>query len=230
VTNRAFDVVTASTGLLLLAPVLAVIAALIKLDDGGPVLFAQTRVGRFGRPFRMLKFRTMVTDAGQRGGLLTVRGDPRITRSGRVLRATKLDELPQLVNVLIGHMSLVGPRPELEKYVALYDAAQRQVLELQPGITDPASIAYRDENALLARAPDPEEFYIREVMPDKIRINLEYAERATPLTDVAIVGKTLALLLDPRQLRSGLARRGAAVRGSIPVGCAGRPKAERHDD
>jgi lipopolysaccharide/colanic/teichoic acid biosynthesis glycosyltransferase len=192
--KRVLDLVGATLGLLVLWPLFAIVAALIKLDDGGPVLFVQSRVGRGGRPFAMLKFRTMTVDAGQRGGSLTIGADPRITRLGRLLRASKLDELPQLVNVLTGDMSLVGPRPELAKYVALYDADQRRVLELRPGITDPASIAYRHESMLLDRAPDPEAFYIASILPDKIRINLDYAARASVLRDLGVIASTITAL------------------------------------
>jgi lipopolysaccharide/colanic/teichoic acid biosynthesis glycosyltransferase len=192
--KRALDLVGATIGLLVLWPVFAVVAALIKLADGGPAFFVQTRIGRGGRPFGMLKFRTMTVDAEQRGGPLTIGDDPRITRFGRRLRASKLDELPQLVNVVAGDMSLVGPRPELPRYVAFYDAGQRQVLDLRPGITDPASIAYRHESLLLSRAADPEAFYVQSILPDKIRINLEYASRATIVQDLAVIWRTIAAL------------------------------------
>ena len=158
--KRAFDVVVAALGLLLLAPLLLAIGLWIKLDSRGPVFFRQTRIGRFGVPFRIHKFRTMVAEAPALGPPITAgRHDPRITRAGRVLRAAKLDELPQLLDVLAGTMSLVGPRPEVPRYVALYPQALRErVLSVRPGITDPASIAYRDEAALLAAAaPDEAE-------------------------------------------------------------------------
>jgi lipopolysaccharide/colanic/teichoic acid biosynthesis glycosyltransferase len=184
------------------------VAALIKLDDGGPVYFVQTRIGRWGRPFQMLKFRTMRVDPAQRGGLLTIGKDPRITRVGRFLRASKLDELPQLVNVLVGEMSLVGPRPELPKYVALYDASQRRVLDLRPGITDPASIAYRHESTLLGGASDPEALYIQSILPDKIRINLEYASRATILSDLAVITRTIIVLVGLQPGPEGDSRHG----------------------
>lgn len=197
-TKRVLDVLGAGIGLLLLCPVFAVVAVLIKLDDGGPVYFLQTRIGRGGRPFRMLKFRTMTVDAEQRGGSLTIGEDPRITRLGRILRASKLDELPQLVNVLAGQMSLVGPRPELPKYVAFYDASQRRVLDLRPGITDPASIVYRHESTLLGGSSDPEALYMHTILPDKIRINLEYAGRATIFSDLAVIVRTITVLFSLR--------------------------------
>jgi lipopolysaccharide/colanic/teichoic acid biosynthesis glycosyltransferase len=166
----------------------------VRLDSPGPILFRQERVGRNGRLFRILKFRTMRPDTGQ-GRQITVGEDPRITRSGRWLRATKLDELPQLANVLKGDMSFVGPRPEVPRYVAYYTPEERQVLELRPGITDLASIKYRNEAAILARATDPEHTYIHQVMRDKLRINLDYARRAGLLADLGVVLLTLKALV-----------------------------------
>jgi len=200
--KRAFDLFWVVPGLIALLPVFAAIAAAIKLTSPGPVFFVQTRVGRGGRPFRMLKFRSMTADAEQRGPQLTAHGDPRITPVGQFLRKTKLDELPQLLNVLRGEMSLVGPRPEVPRYVDLYTPQERRVLELTPGITDPASIAYRREEELLAAAADPEAAYVTAIMPHKIRINLEYASRATPLTDFLVVVATL-LGCQPGILRPG---------------------------
>jgi lipopolysaccharide/colanic/teichoic acid biosynthesis glycosyltransferase len=193
--KRLFDLALALPGLLLLSPLLLVVALLIKLDSRGPALFRQTRVGKHGRPFQILKFRTMVTDAEERGGQLTTAGDSRITRCGRVLRATKLDELPQLINVVRGEMSLVGPRPEVPRYVEMYTDAQRRVLDLTPGITDPASIRYRDESAVLAAAEDPETFYVEVVMPEKIRLNLDYAAKASLFGDLGVILRTLACIL-----------------------------------
>jgi lipopolysaccharide/colanic/teichoic acid biosynthesis glycosyltransferase len=192
--KRTLDVVGASLGLVALAPLLVPVAVLIKLQDGGPVFFRQVRVGRHGRRFRIWKFRTMVVDAERLGGTLTVGDDPRITGVGRVLRATKLDELPQLLNVLAGEMSLVGPRPEVPQYVALYGLAESKVLDLVPGITDPASIEYSNESSRLARAADPERFYAEQLMPEKIRLNLEYAARATIWSDLMMIGKTAGSL------------------------------------
>jgi FlaA1/EpsC-like NDP-sugar epimerase/lipopolysaccharide/colanic/teichoic acid biosynthesis glycosyltransferase len=188
--KRAFDIGVAVAALPIAAPVCLVIAALIKLDDGGPVLFMQARVGRGGRCFRMWKFRTMRASA-EPGLLLTVGEDPRITRVGQWLRRSKLDELPQLAHVLSGTMSLVGPRPEVPEYVAKYTPDQQRVLELVPGITDPASVRYWDEADLLARSSDPEGTYLRQVMPEKIRLQLEYAQEATVWTDVLVVLNTL---------------------------------------
>jgi lipopolysaccharide/colanic/teichoic acid biosynthesis glycosyltransferase len=185
------DVTASLAGLVLLSPVLAAIAAAIKLDTPGTVFYRQERVGRSGVPFRIWKFRTMVAGAASLGGALTVGDDPRITEVGRLLRRFKLDELPQLANVLTGEMSLVGPRPEVPRYVALYTEAQRRVLDLVPGITDPASIAYRDEATLLAQRPDPEAAYVQEIMPDKIRLNLEYAGRASVRSDLGLIWRTI---------------------------------------
>ena len=173
--KRCMDVLFSALGLLVLSPVLLCIAAAIALDDRGPVFYRQQRVGRDGKPFAILKFRTMVADA-ERRGQLTVGADDRITRVGRVLRSTKLDELAQLFNVLKGDMSLVGPRPEVPRYVALYTPAQRLVLRVRPGITDAASIAYRDENALLGRSTEPERTYVEQVMPAKLALNLDYVQ------------------------------------------------------
>jgi lipopolysaccharide/colanic/teichoic acid biosynthesis glycosyltransferase len=192
--KRAFDLALTVPALLLCSPELFAVAMLIKLDDGGPVFFRQERVGFRGRPFQMWKFRTMIVDAERRGGQLTIGGDPRVTRVGRFLRRTKLDELPQLFNVVRGEMSLQGPRPEVPRYVALYSPEQRRVLELVPGITDPASIAYRDESELLAEAADPERTYVEQIMADKIRINLEYADRATLWSDLGVLFRTFVRL------------------------------------
>src|SRR2546425_12507968 len=159
-TKRAFDLLGAALGVVLLAPLLALLALLVKAEDGGPVFFRQERVGYRGRPFCIWKFRTMVADAEARGLPLTVGRDPRVTRIGAWLRRLKLDELPQLFNVLVGDMTLVGPRPEVPCYVASYDAEQRRVLELVPGVTDEASIRYVAESALLAAALDPERVYV----------------------------------------------------------------------
>jgi lipopolysaccharide/colanic/teichoic acid biosynthesis glycosyltransferase len=194
--KRAFDLAVAALGLLLTAPLLALIAVAIKCDSAGPVLFRQDRVGRGGRIFRIHKFRTMVVDASTRGTSLTVGDDARITRVGRFLRRSKLDELPQLLDVLAGAMSLVGPRPELPQYVALYPAALRdKVLRVRPGITDPVSLTFVDESALLARAPDPEREYVEVILPRKLTAAAEYAEHATLVTDLRIITRTLQTVL-----------------------------------
>jgi lipopolysaccharide/colanic/teichoic acid biosynthesis glycosyltransferase len=194
--KRAFDLTMAALGTLLTAPAMALIALAIKCDTPGPVLFRQERVGRGGRIFRIHKFRTMVVDAAARGPALTVGDDARITRVGQFLRRSKLDELPQLFDVLAGEMSLVGPRPELPHYVALYPAALRdKVLALRPGITDPVSLAFADESALLARAADPEREYVEVILPRKLSAAADYAEHATLATDLKIILHTLRMLL-----------------------------------
>lgn len=197
--KRMFDLAGAVLGLLLLWPVFVLIGLLIKLDDGGPAFFRQERVGYCGRPFRIWKFRSMGTQAKPLGLQLTVGEDPRITRTGRWLRRLKLDELPQLLNVLSGDMSLVGPRPEVPKYVALYDATQRRVLDLVPGITDIASLEYRNENEFLGNASDPETAYIERIMPAKIELNLAYAKRASVITDLVVVLSTALILFGLRR-------------------------------
>ena len=189
-TKRAFDLV-GGLGVVLLAPLLALLALLVKAEDGGPVLFKQERVGYRGRPFRIWKFRTMVPDAETRGLPLTVGRDPRMTRIGAWMRRLKLDELPQLFNVLVGDMSLVGPRPDVPRYVALYRAPERRVLELVPGMTDEASIRYLGESTLLAASPDPEPHYLEVIAPDKIRLSLAYAARATVWSDLRVILQTL---------------------------------------
>ena len=190
--KRLFDLFAASLALLLLTPGLALIAVAIKLDSPGPVFFRQQRVGRRGVPFRIHKFRTMRADAEEGGPQITVGADPRITRAGHFLRRTKLDELPQLIDVIAGTMSLVGPRPEVPRYVAMYpDDVRSKVLSVRPGITDPASIAYRDESALLAAAADPERLYVDEVMPAKLRHAVRYVETMSLATDLRLIGLTL---------------------------------------
>jgi lipopolysaccharide/colanic/teichoic acid biosynthesis glycosyltransferase len=167
------------------------VGVLIKAEDGGPVFFAQKRIGLGGTPFTIWKFRTMVPGAERLGTLLTTSEDHRITRVGAWLREHKLDELPQLFNVLLGEMTFVGPRPEVSKYVAMYEAEQRKVLELVPGITDRASILFADEGEQLAQNAEPERFYIERIMPEKIRINLEYARNASVLNDLKVILHTV---------------------------------------
>lgn len=189
--KRVLDFTASLLGVLILWPFFLIIAVLIKAEDGGPVFFRQVRVGKGGKHFRIWKFRTMVVDAEHKGGLITVGRDPRVTKVGYWLRKAKLDELPQLFNVLRGEMSLVGPRPEVPRYVGFYSEEQRRVLELKPGITDPASILYRNENDLLDGVPDPEKVYVEQIMPDKIRLNLEYAARASFWSDLGVILRTL---------------------------------------
>ncbi len=193
--KRLFDLLAASAGLLMLAPLLLIIALWIKLDSPGPVLFRQKRVGQRGVIFDILKFRTMV-DAAAPASLLTIGNDRRITRAGRFLRRHKLDELPQLINVICGAMSLVGPRPEVPRYVASYSPEVRAlVLSVKPGITDWASICYKDENAILARSANPEQAYLEAVMPAKLAFNLRYVRERSFWTDLRIILSTLAALL-----------------------------------
>ncbi|MHB8425451.1 MAG: sugar transferase [Gammaproteobacteria bacterium] len=192
--KRLFDVSFSVLGLLLLSPLFLLVGLTILVSDGLPVFFRQERVGYRGRSFRMWKFRTMLRNAERLGQPLTVGQDSRITHVGRWLRKHKLDELPQLINVLKGEMSLVGPRPEVPRYVALYSPEQRRVLELVPGITDPASIAFRDEAGLLAGCEDPEQVYVERIMPEKIRLNLAYAARAGVVSDVGVMLGTLGVL------------------------------------
>ncbi|MDF1524273.1 MAG: sugar transferase [Trueperaceae bacterium] len=196
--RRAFDTLAAGIGLVVLSPLLLAVAVAVASTSRGPVFFRQERVGLGGRTFRIHKFRTMRVDAERMGGQLTVGADPRVTGVGRMLRATKIDELPQLIDVLKGDMALVGPRPEVPRFVAHYTAAQRRVLEVRPGITDPASIAYRDEGDVLARAVDPEHAYLDEVMPHKLAINLAYLERRTLASDIGVIFATLARLVRRR--------------------------------
>lgn len=191
--KRAFDLFWSMLGLAVLFPLLALTALLVKLEDGGPIFFRQVRIGRGGRPFRIWKFRTMVVDAERQGRSITVGRDPRITRTGHHLRNTKLDEMPQLLNVLVGEMSFVGPRPEVPRYVELYTEAQRTILALRPGITDLASIKYRNESELLAEAADPDETYVQVIMPDKLRINQAYAAQSGLWSDVLVILATLGL-------------------------------------
>ena len=185
--KRIFDVTASGLGLLLLSPLFLIVAIWIRLDSPGPVFYRQTRVGRYNKDFRLLKFRSMCVGSDKKG-LITVGGrDPRVTRSGYWIRKYKLDELPQLINVFKGDMSLVGPRPEVRKYVDLYTPEQLHVLDVRPGITDMASIRYRNENELLEQAADPEQFYRDTVMQDKLRINLEYVSDHSFFKDIKII-------------------------------------------
>jgi len=194
--KRTFDIVAAFLGLLLLTPILFLAALLIKLDSKGPIFFRQERTGRGFRPFLIYKFRTMVQDIPHKGGPITSDGDPRITRAGRFLRKTKIDELPQLINVLKGEMSFVGPRPEVRQYVELFREDYEEILKIRPGITDLASLKYRDEEALLGHSGNPEEEYLRRVLPDKITLAKEYLKRSSFFFDIALILKTLPKLIE----------------------------------
>ena len=195
IAKRAMDIVLSACALAVLWPLLLLIALAIWIDDPGPVFYRQVRVGRNGKTFRIFKFRSMVMDADKKGLAITVSRDSRITRVGAVLRKTKLDELAQLLNVILGQMSFVGPRPEVPKYVELYTPYQRQVLLVRPGITDYASIAYRNENDLLAGAPNPEAMYIEQIMPDKIELNMKYLREISPLADIRLILKTIVAVI-----------------------------------
>jgi lipopolysaccharide/colanic/teichoic acid biosynthesis glycosyltransferase len=193
--KRAFDIAAALAGIAVLSPLLLLIAVSVRLGSPGPVLFVQERMGKGFRPFGLYKFRTMVRDAASRGPSVTASGDPRVTRVGRVLRRTKLDELPQLFNVLAGHMGIVGPRPEVRKYVEMFAEDYRTVLSVRPGITDYAAIRFRDEEAVLRSYPDPEEAYVREVLPAKIGLYKEYIARGPGLVeDLRIIALTVLRL------------------------------------
>lgn len=193
--KRIADILFSLLGLLVLLPVFVVIAIVIALDSKGGVFFLQTRVGKNNIDFKLFKFRTMRVDAESKGQLTIGGRDNRITKAGYFLRRYKLDELPQLLNVLLGDMSLVGPRPEVRKYVDMYTSEQLQVLSVKPGITDYASIKYADESELLAKAENPEQFYIQTVMPDKLAINLQYIKNRSFGADIAILFKTIGKIL-----------------------------------
>lgn len=193
--KRVFDIVASGLGLVVLSPLFAVLAVWIKCDSKGPVFYRQVRVGRGNKDFRIYKFRSMRQGADKKG-LITVGGrDPRVTRSGYYIRKYKLDEFPQLINVFVGDMSLVGPRPEVRKYVDMYTPEQMRVLDVRPGITSLASLRYRNENELLAQADDPDRCYVEKVMPDKIAIDLEYVANAGLWTDIKLIFATIAAIV-----------------------------------
>jgi lipopolysaccharide/colanic/teichoic acid biosynthesis glycosyltransferase len=193
--KRAFDVVVAAMGLVALSPVLLCIAGAIRWTSPGPVFYRGVRVGLNGQLFHILKFRTMVIDAERRGGPSTAADDPRITRVGGLLRRYKLDEIPQLLNVVAGDMSLVGPRPQVQSDVARYTAEERALLSVRPGITDYASIKFRDEGEILRGQGDPDAAYDRLIRPEKIRLGLEYVRRRSFWVDVTILGQTVLAMV-----------------------------------
>ena len=197
--KRAFDLFAAIVGLMFLWPAFLLIAVLMKLSSEGPVFYGQERVGKSGRRFKIIKFRTMRVDADRQGPSITVGNDSRITSVGRMLRRMKVDELPQLWNVLKGDMSLVGPRPELPIYVAGYTEEQESVLKVRPGITDPASLAYRQEAELLSQQADPESYYRAVVLPHKLALNLEYIRQMSFAFDLALLAKTCSAVLFKRR-------------------------------
>ena len=188
--KRLFDIVASGFGLIVLSPLFLILAVWIKLDSPGPVFYRQVRVGRDNRDFRIFKFRSMRMGA-DKGSLVTIGGhDPRVTRSGYIIRKLKLDELPQLINVFVGDMSLVGPRPEVRHYVDYWTPEQMRVLSVRPGITDPASIKFRNENELMEKAEDPEKYYIEVIMQEKLRLYLEYVDNHSFFGDICLIFKT----------------------------------------
>lgn len=193
--KRLFDIVASGVGLLLLSPLFLLVAIWIKLDSPGPVFYRQVRVGRYNRDFRIFKFRSMRVGA-DKGSLVTIGGrDPRVTRSGYFIRKFKVDELPQLINVFIGDMSLVGPRPEVRHYVNYWTKEQLHVLDVRPGITDPASIKFRNENELLEKVEDPEKYYIEVIMQEKLRLYLEYVENHSFWYDIKLIFQTFVAII-----------------------------------
>ncbi len=196
--KRLFDILASGCGLLVLSPVFIIVAIWIKLDSEGPVFYRQTRVGRYNKDFRIFKFRSMRVGS-DKGSLVTIGGrDPRVTRSGYFIRKFKIDELPQLINVFVGDMSLVGPRPEVRHYVDFWTPEQMRVLDVRPGITDPASIRFRNENELLEKAEDPERYYIDVIMQEKIRLYLEYVEKSSFWYDIKLIFQTFKVIITER--------------------------------
>ena len=196
--KRLFDIVASGLGLLVLSPIFLILAVWIKLDSPGPVFYRQVRVGRGNRDFRIFKFRSMRVGS-DKGSLVTIGGhDPRITRSGYFIRKFKLDEFPQLINVFVGDMSLVGPRPEVRHYVDYWTPEQMHVLDVRPGITDPASIKFRNENELMEAASDPEKYYIEVIMQEKIKLYLEYVQHHSFLGDIGLIFKTFWVIVTER--------------------------------
>ncbi|MEZ5358027.1 MAG: sugar transferase [Candidatus Zixiibacteriota bacterium] len=193
--KRVFDFILALCGLVVLSPLFLALSLIILITMGWPIFFRQERVGKNAVPFRIVKFRSMIKDAAKKGPVVTAGGDPRITPVGRFLRKTKLDELPQLINVFWGDMSLVGPRPEVPKYVKMYNDEQLRVLAVRPGLTDPASIAYSNEEEILAKYEDREKAYIEILMPAKLKLNISYIDRATFFSDVGMIFKTIGKII-----------------------------------
>jgi len=215
VLKRILDVVAAGTGLLVFLPVFVLAAIAVKLSSSGPVFFKQQRMGKGFRPFSIYKFRTMTADAPRQGGPITVGDDPRITRIGRLLRKAHLDEMPQLVNVLKGDMSLVGPRPEVPRYVEMFRDDYEEILRVRPGITDIASIEYRDEPAILGAAGDPEREYVERVLPDKIRLAKQYIARRSLCFDIRLILMTICRVAADRLGFSPAGRHVAQQRGGV---------------
>ena len=196
--KRLFDIIVSACGLLVLSPVFLIMAIWIKQDSNGPVFYRQVRVGRHNKDFRIFKFRSMRVGA-DKGSLVTIGGrDPRLTRSGYFIRKYKLDEFPQLINVLLGEMSVVGPRPEVRHYVNYWTPEQMHILDVRPGITDPASIKFRNENELMEKAEDPEDYYINVIMQEKIKLYLEYIQNASCWYDIKLIFKTFKVIITER--------------------------------
>lgn len=195
--KRIFDIIFSSIGLIILLPLFIIAAIVIKIDSPGPVFFRQKRIGMNFRPFLVYKFRTMVHDASKKVLQITAGGDKRITRVGRILRNTKIDELPQLINVLKGDMSFVGPRPEMEKYVEIYKYDYKVVLSVRPGITDISSIYFRNEESVLKNKDDPEKYYIEVLLPEKLKLAKEYIKKASFLYDLKLIIITFCKVLCP---------------------------------
>lgn len=196
--KRLFDIIASACGLLVLSPVFLIMAIWIKQDSNGPVFYRQVRVGRHNKDFRIFKFRSMRLGA-DKGSLVTIGArDPRITRSGYFIRKYKLDEFPQLINVFLGEMSVVGPRPEVRHYVNYWTPEQMHVLDVRPGITDPASIKFRNENELMEKAEDPEDYYINVIMQEKIKLYLEYIQNASCWSDIKLIFKTFKVIITER--------------------------------
>src|SRR6185437_374278 len=198
---RLFDIIVAVAGLVFLSPLLLLVGLLVKLDSRGPILFKQERIGKRFRPFSMYKFRTM-HDGAHTTSALTIGADPRITWVGKYLRASKIDELPQLINVLKGEMSLVGPRPELPRYVELFRPDYEKILTVRPGLTDLASLKYSDEASILGQSANPEREYVSQLLPDKIRLAKEYIEHSSFLFDTKLIFETIIKLFEYQQIRS----------------------------
>ena len=194
--KRVFDIFASSIGLIIFAIPMIIISIFIKLTSKGPVFFRQIRVGKDNKDFKIFKFRTMVADADKKGNNITVSNDKRITGIGSFLRNTKLDEIPQLINVFLGQMSFVGPRPDVREYIDLYDDIQKNILKIKPGITSTASIKYRNEAEILGRSEDPEKMYIEEVMPEKIKLSLKYIEDMGFFYDLGLIFKTIFKIFD----------------------------------
>lgn len=193
--KRMFDILVSGTGLLVFAPLMGVIALLIKITTRGPVFYLGWRVGQYGKPFRLFKFRTMILNADQLGGPSAADNDPRITRIGKVLRKYKIDELPQLINVLNGEMSIVGPRPEVPQYVKLFTVEERAILSVRPGITDWATLWNADEGTVLKGSLDPERTYCEMIRPQKIKLQLEYVRNQSFWKDAEIIMRTLGMII-----------------------------------